>query len=209
MQGEAFHTIEGISLTDKNYHEALDVLRRRYGNKQRIISAHMNELLNIKRIDRDRDLPGLLKMYDDIESHVRSLRNLGVEDDNYGSLLTPIIMERLPHQFKLTISRHIGDDTWDLTQLLCLIRDELKARENCSLPTDNSYRNSQDSYKGGKKFDSPYTGTGLHLSQKSPKIVCVFCQNNHWSDKCPVITDPFSRREFLKKSGKCFIMFKR
>ena len=138
LEGEAFHTIQGIKLTDKNYPQALAVLCRRYGNKQRIISAHMNELLNMKRVERDRDLQRLHRLYDDIESHVRSLRSLDVDDDNYGSLLTPIAMERLPHQFKLTISRQVVDHTWDLTQLLCLIQDELKARENCLTP-DNSF----------------------------------------------------------------------
>ena len=98
--------------------EALEVLRRRYGSKQRIILAHMNELLNMKKVERDRNLQGLRRLYDDIESHVRSLRSLDVDDDNYGSLLTPIITERLPHQFKLTISRQVRDDTQDLTQLI-------------------------------------------------------------------------------------------
>ena len=200
MEGEVFRTIQGIKLTNKNYPEALEVLRRRYGNKQRIISAHMNELLNIKKVERDRYLQRLRRLYDDIESHVRSLRSLDVDDDNYGSLLTPIIMERLPHQFKLMISRQVGDDPWDLTQLLCLIRDELK---------DNSFtRNLQDNYKGGKKFDSTYTGAGLHISRQALKIVCVFCQDKHWSDKCQVVTYPLSRREFLKKSGKCSLYLK-
>ena len=111
LEGEAFRTIKDIKLIDKNYPQALEVLRRRYSNKQRIISAHMNELLNMNKVERDRDLQGLRRLNDDIESHVRSLRSLDVDDDNYGSLLTPIIMERLPHQFKLTISRQVGDDT--------------------------------------------------------------------------------------------------
>ena len=97
LEGEAIRTIQGIKLTDKNYPKALEVLRKRYGNKQRIISAHMNELLNIKKVERDRYLQRLRRLYDDIESHVRSLRSLDVDDDNYGSLLTLIIMERLPH----------------------------------------------------------------------------------------------------------------
>ena len=183
LEGEAFRTIQGIKLTDKNYPEALEVLHRRYNDKQRIISAHMNELLNMKKVERDRDLQGLRRLYDDIESHVRSLRSLDVDDDNYGSLLAPIIMERLPHQFKLTISRQVGDDTWDLTQLLCFIRDELKARENCVTPDSSFTRNLQYSYKGGKKFDSTYTGAGLYVSQQAQKIVFVFCQDKHWSDK--------------------------
>ena len=84
----------------------------------------MNELLNMKMVERDRDLQGLRRLCDDIEPHVCSLRSLDVDDDNYGSLLT-IIMERLPHQFKSTTSRQVGDGTWNLTQLFCLIRDEI------------------------------------------------------------------------------------
>ena len=78
LEGEAFRTIQGIKLTDKNYPEALEVLRRRYDDKQRIISALMNELLNMKKVERDRDLQGLRRLYDDIESHVRNLRSLDV-----------------------------------------------------------------------------------------------------------------------------------
>ena len=141
LEGEAFWTIQGIKLTDKNYSEALGTLRKRYGNRQRIISAHMNELSNIKKVERDRDLQGLHRLYDDIQSHVRSLGSLDVDDDNYESLLTPIIIERLVYQFKLTISKQVGNDTWDLTQLLCLIQDKLKARQNCLTP-DNSLARS-------------------------------------------------------------------
>ena len=83
----------------------------------------MNKPLNMKRVERDRDLQGLRRLYYDIESHVQSLGNIDIEDDNYGSLCTPIIVERLNYQFKLTISRQVRDDAWDLTQLLCLIRD--------------------------------------------------------------------------------------
>ena len=89
-----------------------------------------------------------------------------------------------------------------------MIRDELKAGENCLTPDSSFTRNLQDSYKGGKKFNSTYTGAGLHISQEARKIVCVFCQDKHWSDKCQVVTDPLSRREFLKKSGKCFLYLK-
>ena len=60
MEGEAFHTIQGIKLTDIIYPEALELaLQRRCDNKQRIMSAHMNELLNVKKVERDRDIQGL------------------------------------------------------------------------------------------------------------------------------------------------------
>ena len=72
----------------------------------------------------------------------------------------------------MKISRQVGDDNWDLTQLLCLIWDKLKARENCLTPDISFTRNLQDGYEGGKKFDSTYTGAGLQVSQQASKIVC-------------------------------------
>ena len=36
------------------------------------------------------------KLFDDIKSNVRSIESLGVEANSYGSLLVPIIMNRLP-----------------------------------------------------------------------------------------------------------------
>ena len=83
-----------------------------------------------------------------------------------------------------------------------MIQDELKAREIC-LTSDNSVtRGMHHSYKDGKKFVSTYTGVGLHVSQQAPKIACVFCQVKHWLDKCQVVTDPLTRREYLKKCNK-------
>ena len=80
-----------------------------------------------------------------------------------------------------------------------MIRDKLKARENCLTPDISFTRNLQDGYEGGKKFDSTYTGAGLQVSQHASKIVCVFCQDKHESDKCQVAADPLSRSDFLKK----------
>ena len=95
----------------------------------------MKELLNIKNVERDRDLQGLRESHDDIECYVvRNVRSLYVDDDNYGSLLTPI--KKL--------------ETWDLIELLCLIQDKLKGRENCLTPDISFPRKLQDRYKVGK-----------------------------------------------------------
>ena len=61
-------------VTNANYKKALDLLRSRFGNPQKIISAHMNELLKLKRISSDRDVKSIRKFYDDIESHVSKFR---------------------------------------------------------------------------------------------------------------------------------------
>ena len=89
----------------------------------------MNELLKSNKIPSDKDLTGLRNFFDNIESHVRSLQGLGIESKNYGSLLTPIILERLTNQLKLTISRNLKSEIWNLDEILMLINEEVRAQK--------------------------------------------------------------------------------
>ena len=106
LVGDALHAIDGLSLTNENYKEAMSVLKNRFGNTQLIISSHMNALVKIPKVLHE-DLVTLRKFYDDVESHVRSLKNLGVESESYGSLLSTVVMDKLPEEIKLIVSRNI------------------------------------------------------------------------------------------------------
>ena len=47
VEGPAASAIKGLPLTSANYKMARDILEQRYGNKQLIISAHMDNLLKL------------------------------------------------------------------------------------------------------------------------------------------------------------------
>ena len=49
--GEAARCIEGLTLFDVNYKEAITLLKHRFGNKKLVISRHMDALLDLVRID--------------------------------------------------------------------------------------------------------------------------------------------------------------
>ena len=76
-----------LTLTGANYDEAVEILQKQFGNKQLIINKHMEELLNVNSVDSQHDVKGLRRLYDVIESSVRSLKSLGIKADSYGSLL--------------------------------------------------------------------------------------------------------------------------
>ena len=118
----ALKAIEGLSLTNVNYPKALDLLKDRYGNVQMIIAALMSELLKLQPITSEEGVSYLRLFYDNIESHVRSLLSLGVDSKNYGALLSPIIMEKLPNELRLIIIRNLKGEGWDLTKLLEILR---------------------------------------------------------------------------------------
>ena len=104
---------------------------------------------------------------------MRSLQGLGIKSKNYGSLLAPIILDRLPHQLKLIISRNLKDEIWDLDKILLLINEELRARESCIIPSSSFNSMSNDEKQGGKNnlshFESPTSESALYSNQTHQK----------------------------------------
>ena len=168
----------------------------------------MNELLKSKKIASDKDLTGLRKFFDNIESHVRSLQGLGIKSKSNGSLLASIILERLPHKLKLIISQNLKSEIWDLDKTLLLINGELRAQESCIIPSNIFNSISNDEKQGGKKnlshFESLTSGSALYSNQ-THQNKCVFCRGRHWSDKCKVISEPEARKEYLREGNRCFL----
>ena len=71
LEGQAKRTVEGFNIINENYQKALDLLYKRFGNTQVIITTHMNELLKIKYVKSDKVVAGLRQLYDRLEVHVR------------------------------------------------------------------------------------------------------------------------------------------
>ena len=62
--------IAGLALSAINYDEAIDILQRRFGNKEKIIAKHMEALLSL-----DNPASSSLRvLHDKIESHTRQLK---------------------------------------------------------------------------------------------------------------------------------------
>ena len=81
------HAIAGHTLPSANYQQAIEVLCKRFSNKQ-VISKHMDMLMNMDTISSDGHLKDLRRLYDHTESNVRSFRSLGIEAASYGALLS-------------------------------------------------------------------------------------------------------------------------
>ena len=75
------NAIAGLTLTSNNYAKAVKILKKRFGNEEIIISRHMETLLEVEAVEHDKNLHGLRRLYDQDESHIRSLSALGVTTD--------------------------------------------------------------------------------------------------------------------------------
>ena len=125
----ASQAIEGFPLTADNYAAAWKLLNERFGNGQIIISSHVNKILNISSVYSP-NVRRLRELYDKVESNVRALENLGVSYEQFGSLLVPLILEKLSNMIKLQISRKLGSGNWNVQDFLACVNEEILAREN-------------------------------------------------------------------------------
>lgn len=76
LESAATEAISGLMLTTANYKEAVDTLKRRFGNKRLIVTKHMNSLLALPSISSQNDLRRLHRLYDSVEMNIRGLRAL-------------------------------------------------------------------------------------------------------------------------------------
>ena len=137
LDGQAASAIAGLQLTAKNYEDAIEILRSRYGNKQIIISSYMDILLNLPVVTSLSDIRRIRYIYDKIESRVRGLQGLGINPDSYDNLLIPIMLSKLPDELRLIISRKFPKNVWNIDLLLQEFGVELEARERVVLLTSN------------------------------------------------------------------------
>ena len=108
LRGQALSAISGLSLTAENYKQAIDILKKRYGNKQ--LSSHMDKLLSISPVTSLNDIGKIRNVYDEIEVHVRNLNSLKIDTKQYGPVLVSVVMSKVPEEIKLVISRAMPEN---------------------------------------------------------------------------------------------------
>ena len=204
LEGPAAAAIAGFTLTEGNYETALKLLKDRYANPQVIVSSHVDALLKLESCSNIHEISKMRNLYDSIEIHIRSLANLEVPSESYGTILIPMILAKLPQEMQLLISRKVGKDNWKLDDLLREFRVELEARERCSLLHSTSEK--KDSAR--RKYE-PHTSSALLTTGDTHSIQkCSYCGEPHLSSKCNIITDIAARRATLRRKGKCFACLK-
>ena len=200
LEGPALEAISGLTLNAANYKEAVAVLQKRFGNKQNIIARHMDALLKVDSIASDSNLKGLRRLHDTVESQVRGLRSLGVAPESYGSLLSSVLMSKLPGEIRLIISRVVGEESWELDKLLETLEQELRARERAAVDTPAPQR---------KAVKIPSSAAALLTGGTDGKPSCCYCHQPHYSNSCEKVRSLEERKVALRKSGRCFVCLRR
>ena len=178
----------------------MDLLKKRFEKKTEVQRAHINELIHLPAVYRERDTHRLRKLYDSCEAHNRALQALGMSEESYSTIVVPTIIEKLPEQLRLAITRRTNFLEWSMKEMLEAYEKELELREAHN-PVGISSDKEQERNMG-KKYSQQGTAAALLASEKKN---CAFCSKNHAHEKCNEVVDPKTRKNIARKYGRCFL----
>ena len=162
-------------------------------------------MLNLEPVVNAADIKGVRQLYNEMEIHIRSLKSLDVSSESYGTLLVPVILNKITEELRLLISRRFDKDKWEVSEVLVAFKEELEARERCAQMKASSTSSPQrDGIRSRGK--TPFTASALYAGKdNSTSPSCAFCGQHHTSIKCSIVTNVAARRAILRKKGKCFL----
>jgi len=103
LEGPAASTILGLTLTEANYSAAVELLKECFGKKTTNNFCTHGGAVETPTCTGDKGVQ-IRSVYDKVSVNMRGLEALGVEPEQYGSLLIPVIMAKLPTNIHLQIA---------------------------------------------------------------------------------------------------------
>ena len=209
LEGDARQCIEGLSLNAEHYKTACVILKERFGREDKIIFCHVQELLNLSVPASVKcDVSQMWKFYNDLLKHMRSLEALGITGSQYGVILTPVVLSRLPSDLRMEWALDSVKRENDLTFLLQFIKNEIERRERSQVYKEMSpcVKNSE------QQLPSKISCAAALPSMSSTCITsCAVCNKKHQTSRCLDLTRrPLDeRKRKISAAGLCFRCLKK
>ncbi|XP_064470203.1 uncharacterized protein LOC135384953 [Ornithodoros turicata] len=134
LTGEAASAIAGLPPTERCYNDAVDILKGRFGDESLQIEDHMSRLMSLQPVKTAQDTKGLRKLHDDISSHMRALKALGVAEESFASMLYSLMIRLVPQGIVINFNRKT-----------------LEAQEETSTNSNNQAVSAEDTSVGPDK----------------------------------------------------------
>ncbi|XP_053406422.1 uncharacterized protein LOC123546015 [Mercenaria mercenaria] len=204
LKQDALQTVAGFALTNTNYQKAISLLHERYGQREKIIQTYMKALLDMPAPTYS--FAGLRHFYDNTEIYIRGLESLGQTEDTYGSLLVPVILNKLPAEIRKSMTREHGSSTWNLSDIRkCLLKELTIMDAGNDLESPLSFPYTASFVTNAKSSERP---TNKKVSYQQPRYVnqklCAFCKGSHVSTDCKNVNNYEDRMKIAKRDRLCY-----
>ena len=109
----------------------------------------------------------------------------------------------------MVMSREFKNAVWEITEMMRIFKDELEAKERCTMPSSNNDDDpSDDGYSTLNLHTQQRRGKGGQNRGAPKKRSCGFCgKEDHSASQCSNVTDLNARVAAMKKANRCFVCF--
>ena len=117
-----------------------------------------------------------------METKIRALESLGKQQENYGGVLVPIVLEKLPFDIREHMTRQHGDYDWLLSDLRYAIFKEISIKEACAsnmVQPDAEHRSAALMFAGEKLYIDD-----RNHGESRETLNCLLCGGAHVTSEC-------------------------
>ena len=200
--------ISGLSLTDAEYDLAVKILMKRFAKPSLIKRAHINDMMSLNPMFNERNVGRLRHLLNDIESHYRGIKALGVDKETYSSIVVPVLMDKRPESIRINMIRFGGDYLkWGLDKMMGTLAKEVEIREShVSVFRPNVLPSPAIPRPTASQHQKEKTGTAsIVFTQQPVGKKCPFCYESHDAEDCTNVKGPDERKCLLSRYARCFL----
>jgi len=129
LRGEAERMVEGLSLTSASYAEAIDILKKEYGQTHIIIQARLLKLFKLQEGRHTTEIASLNSIYTEVNVHLRELRALGHPVESLGAFIVTLMLKRMPMELQTIWTRDNKRSPTDYEAIMSFVQNELIASD--------------------------------------------------------------------------------
>ncbi|CAH2098774.1 unnamed protein product [Euphydryas editha] len=192
VKDEPYELIKNLPLECDSYDEALRLLEDRYFNKFRIITEHVNELLDLGAMAKSTSC-SIREFVSKVKQSLSSLKNLGVSIEGWDPILVCLLTRKLDAYTRRTyqLERDHRKEP-GIVELMEFLESRALALEN-SQP--QPFKESKPSWKAA-----------MHLATSKSETSCLYCKlKDHKIFMCQrfKLLPVMDRISFVKENNLC------
>lgn len=224
----AYDLVSSFPPTGKNYENAVEGLKSRFGKEELLVEVYVRELLKLvlqNVLNKESKMP-LQSLYDKLESYLRAIDSLGITTDKCAAMLFPLVESCMPEDLLRAWQRSSfqvgGEAKSRLDSLMKFMLSEVEGEQRIGLAMSSfgfeDYGSKPRLPKKGttnpvfsKRFaETPSAANLVSTGTVRPKVnaplLCVFCDKNHKSQDCFAAQKMSldERRRILNEKSACY-----
>ena len=205
LQGSAQAAIAGMAITSANYEGAIEILKRRSGDKKLIKSALYQRLNDIRCAGpKLSDLRTTVEMIDKVCNQLSAYG----EDVNHPGIVVQLEKKLPPGiRLKLEEAKLVFPD-WNVNIMREKLHELIKLRER--VYEDNEYKSSKGNGFVRETRQRPTIQSikssfnkSTELKNEKRKFPCAFCRRDHYHDECTKYKTIGNRKERISELKLC------